>query len=286
MPISRSDQARLNGAKSRGPKTPQGKARSSLNALKHGRYATNAIVLSNEDSEAFEELVANYVRRIQPADQVEYHLTRELAAIDWRLTRIFALDTRMLDHEMDVQAPALDSAGLAVPELTRLLAAGRSIVDRSQYPNYLARRETQLIRARQSVFGILRNLRKNFPLAESASEVIPPQPLNPASPTPNEPGTNPTETGTAPKCGPKHVRADSENAPLVRAVPPGSAPKFSGLGAVSEEASQDCTTRPSTVADSANPPSAPENSTSGCTPDAAKSAHRVKDLRQNLPKAA
>jgi hypothetical protein len=261
MPLSRSDQARLNGAKSHGPKTPQGKARSSLNALTHGRYATNAIILSNEDPAAFEDLIANYVRRIQPADQMEYHLTRELAAIDWRLTRIFALDTRLLDHEMDIQSPALDSAGLAVPELTRLLAASRAIVDRSQYPNFLARREAQLIRARQSILGVLRHLRKYFPPADLAPEVIPLQPLNPESPAPNEPGTNPTESGADPQClADPQCGAD----PQVCAEPPGSAPKISvRLGAVSEEAPLDCTTRPSAVAHSANPGSAPDNSASG-----------------------
>jgi hypothetical protein len=140
MPLSRSDQSRVNGANSRGPTTPDGKTRSSLNALKHGRYATNAIVLSNEDADALEELVAYHVCRIQPTDPVEYNLTRELASIDWRLTRVFAIDTRMLDREMDIQLPALVTAGHSLSELTRLLDASRSIADRSKLPAYLARR--------------------------------------------------------------------------------------------------------------------------------------------------
>jgi hypothetical protein len=197
MSLSRSDQARLNGAKSRGPKSPEGKARSALNALKHGRYATNAIVLKNEDPEAFEELVAGYIRRIQPADPVEYSLTRELAAIDWLLVRVYALDTRLLDHEMEIQAPALDSAGLAIPELTRVLNASRSIVDHSKLPAFLARREAQLVRARHSILGNLKDLRKNFPPSDSAPEVVPPQSLNPESPAPIEPETNPAESRAA-----------------------------------------------------------------------------------------
>jgi hypothetical protein len=232
MPLSKSDQARINGAKSRGPKTREGKARSSLNALKHGRYATNAIVLKNEDPEAFEDLVANYAQIIQPANTVEYHLTRELAAINWLLTRIYAMDTRLLDHEMDMQTPALDSAGLTVQELTRLTAAGRSIVDRSQYPNYLARRAAQLVRARQSTLAFLKDLRKNFPLAESATEVVPPQPLNPELPTPIEPATNQTGVSGAalqrragspePASNPKPVSSDSA-APQVCVEPRGPA---------------------------------------------------------------
>lgn len=197
MSVSRSEQSRINGAKSHGPKTPGGKAHSSMNALKHGRYAINAIVLSNEDAEVFEELVAHYVRRIQPADTVEYHLTRELASIDWCLTRNFAMATRLLDHEMEIQAPAFDSAGVAVSELNRVSTAGRAIVDRSGYPSFLARREGQLLRARHSILAVLKDLRKSFPLSDSSTEIVPPQPLNPDLPLPNEPGTNP-ESG--PEC--------------------------------------------------------------------------------------
>ena len=230
MSLSRSDQARLNGAKSRGPKSPEGKARSALNALKHGRYATNAIVLKNEDPEAFEELVAGYIRRIQPADPVEYSLTRELAAIDWLLVRVYALDTRLLDHEMEIQAPALDSAGLAIPELTRVLNASRSIVDHSKLPAFLARREAQLVRARHSILGNLKDLRKNFPPCDPAPEVVPPQSLNPESPVSIEPETNPTcESGSGSGSG-----AD----PQVCAGPPGPATNKTSATSDSDAASQ------------------------------------------------
>ena len=79
---SHSNQSRVNGAKSRGPSTPAGKSRSSMNAFKHGRYANNAVVLTNEDCGAFEELVRAYIQRIRPVDPVEMRLTRELAYID------------------------------------------------------------------------------------------------------------------------------------------------------------------------------------------------------------
>jgi hypothetical protein len=240
MPLSRSDQARVNGAKSRGPKTSEGKTRSSLNALKHGRYAINAIVLSNEDAEALEELVAHYVCRIQPTDPVEYSLTRELASIDWRLTRVFALDTRMLDREMDIQLPALVTAGHSLSELTRLLDASRSIADRSKLPAYLARRETQLLNARRSILAVLKDLRKNFPSSDPAPEVVLPQPLDPESPLQNEPGTNPTCDSR-----PKRVSAVSEEALQRRAGSP--EPVSNGnaaFGADSENAPELCAPPP------------------------------------------
>jgi len=52
---ARSEAARRNGAKSHGPKTPEGKAISSANSLRHGMTA-KAILLTNENPEAYTKL--------------------------------------------------------------------------------------------------------------------------------------------------------------------------------------------------------------------------------------
>ena len=184
MSVSRSTQSRINGAKSRGPKTAAGKARSSLNALKHGRYGTNAIVLSNEDPEAFEELVAAFVAVVRPLNLVEYHLARELAGIDWRLTRFTAVESRILDHELDLQLPSLEATGVTVAELTRVTLAMQGVIDRSRLPDFLARRQTQLIRDRQTTLRTLHQLRQRRTQASPADEIIPPTPFDPEASIP------------------------------------------------------------------------------------------------------
>lgn len=202
MSLTKAQQSRLNGAKSHGPKTPEGKARSSMNAVKHGRYANNAIVLSNEDALAFEALVNQYVQRVQPADPIEYNCARELASIDWRLARTRALSTRLLDHEMELQMLALETSGHHPEELTRLLHASRSTFERSGYPAYLLRSESQLLQARLQAFRALRALRKGLPLADPALEIIPPLPIDPDSFFPNAPGTNLVPGGPGLQCEP------------------------------------------------------------------------------------
>ncbi len=55
---ARAAASRKNGARSRGPKTAQGKARSAQNALKHGLRAQKYVVLPDEDAAAFRALEA------------------------------------------------------------------------------------------------------------------------------------------------------------------------------------------------------------------------------------
>jgi hypothetical protein len=88
--------ARLNGAKSRGPVTPQGKALSSRNAIRHGLLA-NAIVLSNEDAPLFKELFHMLVARFGAIDDVELSLVEDLAASCWRARRACAIEKSILD---------------------------------------------------------------------------------------------------------------------------------------------------------------------------------------------
>jgi hypothetical protein len=63
---TRAETSRLNGAKSRGPKTPEGKARSAQNALKHGMRAQKYLVLPDEDAAEFAELQAALVEELAP----------------------------------------------------------------------------------------------------------------------------------------------------------------------------------------------------------------------------
>jgi hypothetical protein len=58
LPSARAEASRRNGAMSRGPKAPEGKARSSQNALKHGFRAQKHVVLPGEIATEFEALEA------------------------------------------------------------------------------------------------------------------------------------------------------------------------------------------------------------------------------------
>ena len=87
VPISnaRVEASRKNGAKSRGPKTPAGKARSAQNALKHGMRALRYVVLPDEDGIEFQALEAALVEELAPVGALQLVLVRRVAMAAWRL---------------------------------------------------------------------------------------------------------------------------------------------------------------------------------------------------------
>lgn len=92
---ARSEAARLNGAKSRGPKTEEGKAKSSQNALKHGLCAAKEVVAPG-DPEGFEEFQAGLHAHFKPRNAWETVLVERIVACSWRLRRAAALEAHLL----------------------------------------------------------------------------------------------------------------------------------------------------------------------------------------------
>ncbi len=101
--FTRAEQARINGARSRGPKTPRGKAICSLNGFKHGRYMKNPTPIAIEDSSYYPEFLEKYLRRFKPADGPELQLISEVASIDWRLNRNVAFESRNIDIQLRLE---------------------------------------------------------------------------------------------------------------------------------------------------------------------------------------
>ena len=89
---------RLNSLHSTGPRTPEGKLRSSRNALRHGLTAASP-VLPTEDAAAFETHRRQFLDEYQPASPTETQLVHELADTSWRLNRIPLLEARLISCE-------------------------------------------------------------------------------------------------------------------------------------------------------------------------------------------
>ena len=91
----RAEIARKNGAKSKGPKTESGKARSSRNALKTGEHARNlsvfnpdASVLCNENRDDFKQLLTELIEIYLPINQLALSIVKSIAIARWQLERL------------------------------------------------------------------------------------------------------------------------------------------------------------------------------------------------------
>ena len=108
---------RRNALKSTGPRTPQGKAVSRWNALKHGVLAKAIIPGPLEDYESraeFDALLAALVDDLVPASPLEEMLVERIATCYWRLGRILRAEGAAIVTRQELQVPTsdLDELGL------------------------------------------------------------------------------------------------------------------------------------------------------------------------------
>src|SRR5258707_15133591 len=86
----RRDASRNNGALG-GPKSPEGKKKSSQNARKHGLYALSP---PTKNQEAYDEYRQTFFDEWHPATPTEDLLVHELAMTSWLLRRLSATEGR------------------------------------------------------------------------------------------------------------------------------------------------------------------------------------------------
>jgi hypothetical protein len=98
---NRAEINRRNAARSTGPKTPEGKSRSRLNALKHGLTA-RTLVLPGEDPEALRGRLEAFVTFLEPRNELEQYLAEEAAQSSWQIDRARRAEAaRLAAFELD-----------------------------------------------------------------------------------------------------------------------------------------------------------------------------------------
>jgi hypothetical protein len=161
----RSETSRINGAKSRGPKTPNGLANSTVNAVKHGLTA-KTLALTNENTDLLLEIMNSYFDLFLPANQMEIDIACDIVAARWRLRRLWRYQTAMLDVEMDNQTPAFEKRYETFDEDMRGAAAFSAIVDNSKGYITALRTDIHLTRLYRKAIDDLRRLRGGKLLSE------------------------------------------------------------------------------------------------------------------------
>ncbi|MGH9628412.1 MAG: hypothetical protein ACRD7E_08760 [Bryobacteraceae bacterium] len=138
--------SRKNGARSSGPASMEGKARSARNATRHG-LSSNVVVLSSENSDAFKELLEAYIDHWQPVGQPELDLVHDIVGARWRLNRTLALESASIDLEMDRQRAHVEEHYARIDEPSRCALAFNALADAGRSLGILSRHEARLRRA-------------------------------------------------------------------------------------------------------------------------------------------
>src|SRR5580693_2252122 len=116
---------RANAQHSTGPKSHEGKKKSSLNALRHG-LTSQIVVMPTEDLQAYQLHLKSFADEYNPQGATEENLVQSLADTSWRLNRVAALETNLLTldvtHEQIQDAmsivAALESQSQALSNLS------------------------------------------------------------------------------------------------------------------------------------------------------------------------
>jgi hypothetical protein len=93
------DANRRNSQKSTGPTSPEGKAASSLNALKSGIHASSHII-SGEDPAELEALTAAFLRHHRPAGPNQLALVDTLIAAEWTQRRLRRIEAELWAYQI------------------------------------------------------------------------------------------------------------------------------------------------------------------------------------------
>jgi hypothetical protein len=100
-----------------GPKTEEGKRRSSLNALKHGLTAKSPQAfeqMMDACQETYEQVLERMHSYYRPRDPIEDELVQRIARCLWRLKLASSMEGRMIDRN-----PGLGRPGVSYERIIR-----------------------------------------------------------------------------------------------------------------------------------------------------------------------
>ena len=107
--VARLTANRANAMRSTGPRTLEGKARSSMNATTHGLRSRQPL-LADEDPAEYEALAAALVEQLAPETAVEELIVDDITSLVWRLRRAARVETALFT--MALPQPVLEALGV------------------------------------------------------------------------------------------------------------------------------------------------------------------------------
>ncbi len=169
----RKDSARANGAMSCGPATPEGRARSRAARLTHG-LTSDQILLERESTEKFNALREEYFVEYQPQTRSRFDLVDQLVITRWRLNRVLALQTALMDEQMFRQQPEIHDRFKVCDGETEAAIAYQHLIDDGGALESLNRHEARLSAEIRRTLRLLDTPPKNQKPHQEPSDSQPP----------------------------------------------------------------------------------------------------------------
>ena len=180
----KSETSRANGAKSHGPKTPEGKEASSRNSLKHGFTECKTFILHSESPDEYKEFLAEHIAIHQPTTPPEKELVEQMAIARWRIRRFVGAETVLIDCEIVRNRDKVEKEFAPIESDVHLAMAIRSLADESRCLSLMSRYESRLQCVHDKAYTALRELQQSRTNSPSVSE-------GDTTPTPPEPDPSP-----------------------------------------------------------------------------------------------
>ena len=190
--MNRQQASRMNGARSQGPITPEGKANSARNALKHGLASNHFCLLPGESEAAYRAMVDSYVDTLQPANELEAGLVEEMINCRWKLQRAEVFEATLIDLSLAALEPKLGDVFSGISETGKLALAYRDAVEVSRALTNLERNMARLSRQFRQAHDKLveiQDRRKSENEPEPTPDPVPAE--TPAPPAPAKTAENP-----------------------------------------------------------------------------------------------
>ena len=153
---------RKNAKQSTGPRTPQGKERSSKNALKHGLLALDSVI-PGEDPAEFDRHLTLYEDTYNPANCVERELVLQIADSAWRMRRLSRIEATVMTAGIErtrVHQETFRPERIREGHEGKLQLLGASMLDRTKLLNNLARYDGHLNRRFHRSVELMIKIRK------------------------------------------------------------------------------------------------------------------------------
>jgi len=101
--------SRINGNKSKGPKTIEGKLISSKNAVKHGIFSALTVIPNVESEELWKRHRTAFVDDLKPVGALEEMFVERIALLTWRLNRVARYEREMIHSENSKETNSYES---------------------------------------------------------------------------------------------------------------------------------------------------------------------------------